>query len=105
MYLQPKPKKPLGHPNPNGLIYLIHNETFIEKILKFTLATLGVLTLIVAILGIMLYRNLGGLPDESRFAHLSYYKNGQKNQQLLKKPKTNSVLRQFMLRLKTQGKT
>ena len=32
-------------------------------------------------------------------------KNGQKNQQLLKKPKTNSVLRQFMLRLKTQGKT
>ncbi|MBE9579488.1 MBL fold metallo-hydrolase [Moraxella sp. K1664] len=25
----------------------------------------------------MLYRNLGGLPDESRFAHLPYYKNGQ----------------------------
>ena len=35
------------------------------------------LVLIVAILGVMLYRNLGGLPDESRFAHLSYYKNGQ----------------------------
>lgn len=77
MYLQPKPKKPLGHSNPNGLIYLIHNETFIEKILKFTLATLGVLALIVAILGIMLYRNLGELPDENRFAHLPYYKNGQ----------------------------
>ncbi|RUO14654.1 hypothetical protein EJK49_1799 [Moraxella catarrhalis] len=51
MYLQPKPKKPLGHPNPNGLIYLIHNETFIEKILKFTLATLGVLALVESPLG------------------------------------------------------
>ncbi|WLF83471.1 hypothetical protein [Moraxella sp. ZY210820] len=48
-----------------------------KKFLKFTLATLGVLTLIVAILGILLYRNLGALPDESRFAHLPYYKNGQ----------------------------
>ena len=77
----------------------------LKRLFKFTLATLGVLVLIVAILGVMLYRNFGALPDESRFAHLSYYKNGQKNQQLLKKPKTNSVLRQFMLRLKTQGKT
>ncbi|OAV06325.1 hypothetical protein AO367_1075 [Moraxella catarrhalis] len=33
--------------------------------------------MIVAILGIMLYRNLGALPDENRFAHLPYYKNGQ----------------------------
>ena len=44
---------------------------------KFTLATLGILALIVAILGVMLYRNLGALPDESRFTHLPYYKNGQ----------------------------
>lgn len=52
-------------------------KLFLNKILKFTLATLGVLTLIVAILGVMLYRNLGDLPDKSRFAHLPYYKNGQ----------------------------
>lgn len=49
----------------------------LKRLFKFTLATLGVLALIVAILGVMLYRNLGELPDESRFAHLSYYKNGQ----------------------------
>lgn len=49
----------------------------LKRLLKFTLATLGVFVLIVAILGVMLYRNLGELSDESRFAHLSYYKNGQ----------------------------
>lgn len=47
---------------------LLKNPAF-KKILKFTLATLGILALIVAILGVMLYRNLGDLPDESRFAH------------------------------------
>lgn len=52
-------------------------KLLLKKILKFTLATLGILALIVAILGVMLYRNLGDLPDESRFAHLPYYKNGQ----------------------------
>lgn len=33
--------------------------------------------LFVSILGMMLYRNLGSLPDENRFADLPYYKNGQ----------------------------
>ncbi|WP_174521834.1 hypothetical protein [Moraxella oblonga] len=48
-----------------------------KKLLKLTLANLGVLTLSVAILGILFYRNLGDLPDESRFHNLPYYKNGQ----------------------------
>ncbi|WP_227544497.1 hypothetical protein [Moraxella catarrhalis] len=39
----------------------------LKRLFKFS-----VLALIVAILGVMLYRNLGELPDESRFAHLSY---------------------------------
>lgn len=50
---------------------------YFKRIAKFTLATLGILLLIVAILGIMLYRNLGGLPDENRFSDLPYYQNGQ----------------------------
>lgn len=72
----------------------------LKRLFKFTLATLGVLALIVAILGVMLYRNLGGLPDESRFAHLSYYKNGQKNQQLLKKPKNKQCFKAIHAKIK-----
>lgn len=49
----------------------------IRKILKFIIAILLVLLLIAAILGIMLYRNIGALPDERRFTDLPYYKNGQ----------------------------
>lgn len=48
-----------------------------KRILKFTLATFSLLLLVVAVLGIMLHRNLGDLPDERRFTHLPYYKNGQ----------------------------
>ncbi len=51
--------------------------SILKRLLKFTLATLGVLALIAAVLGIMFYRNIGALPDERRFADLPYYKNGQ----------------------------
>ncbi|MDD0823044.1 MBL fold metallo-hydrolase [Mannheimia sp. AT1] len=49
----------------------------LKHLLKLTLAIFGILTLIITVLGIMLYHNLGDLPDESRFAHLPYYQNGQ----------------------------
>lgn len=75
-------------------------HSILKRLFKFTLATLGVFALIVAILGVMLYRNLGGLPDESRFAHLSYYKNGQKNQQLLKKPKNKQCFKAIHAKIK-----
>ncbi|WP_334256205.1 hypothetical protein [Mannheimia indoligenes] len=47
-------------------------KPILKKLLKFTLSTLAIFALIITILDIMLYRNLGALPDESRFAHLSY---------------------------------
>ncbi|MCQ9630235.1 MBL fold metallo-hydrolase [Actinobacillus suis] len=48
-----------------------------KKWLKGLLYLFSGILLIVAVLGIMLYRNLGDLPDESRFRNLPYYKNGQ----------------------------
>ncbi|WP_416191847.1 MBL fold metallo-hydrolase [Neisseria sp. CCUG12390] len=48
-----------------------------KKRYKYPLIFLCVLVLAAAILGIMLYRNIGALPDDSRFAGLPYYKNGQ----------------------------
>lgn len=51
--------------------------TILRKTIKFMLWLLAGLVLIAAVLGIMLYRNLGDLPDEGRFKDLPYYKNGQ----------------------------
>ncbi|WGE85553.1 MBL fold metallo-hydrolase [Actinobacillus equuli] len=48
-----------------------------KKWLKGLLYLFSGILLIVAVLGIMLYRNLGDLPDENRFRDLPYYKNGQ----------------------------
>lgn len=48
-----------------------------KKWQKRTLTALTIITFILAILGIQLYRNIGGLPDEAQFADLPYYQNGQ----------------------------
>lgn len=48
-----------------------------KRMMKFALGVAGALVLVSAAAGVMLYRNVGGLPDEGRFAHLPYYQNGQ----------------------------
>lgn len=52
-------------------------KSIVKRLLKASVVLAGATVLTLAVAGAMLYRNLGGLPDERRFAHLSYYKNGQ----------------------------
>ncbi len=43
---------------------------------QYTLATLLTIILLVGAAGCSVYRNIGALPDETRFSHLPYYQNG-----------------------------
>ena len=48
-----------------------------KKRYKYPLYTLLALIVIAAGAGIQVYRNIGDLPDGSRFEHLPYYRDGQ----------------------------
>lgn len=47
-----------------------------KKRFKYPLIVLSPVLLTAAAFGIQFYRNIGGLPDENRFANLPYYRNG-----------------------------
>lgn len=48
----------------------------LKRVIKYTAIIVALALIALVVLAAMFYRNLGGLPDESRFAHLPYYKNG-----------------------------
>ena len=48
-----------------------------KKRYKYPLYILAALAVIVTGMYVQLQRNIGALPDETRFAHLPYYRDGQ----------------------------